>query len=136
MGHGCYTCYCAFGTLIMLGYKVFSAGLSIPLMACMCKDTGSISAAGTTQGTATELTAADSEITTVSADSGVILSSALSSGDMQTVFNAGANAVKVYPPSGFQINSLSVNTPMTLGVNTGCLFKCVSSTRVFGVLSA
>jgi hypothetical protein len=120
----------------MIGAKVFPAGLPIPLMACMCKDTGTVSAAGTTQGTATELTMADSEVTTVSVGSGVSLSSQLSAGDMQTVFNAGANAVKVYPPSGFKINSLSTNTPMTLGVNTGCLFKCVSSTRVFGVLSA
>lgn len=120
----------------MLGYKVFSAGLSIPLMECVCKDTGSVSAAGTTQGTATELTAADSEVTTVAAGAGVILNASLSAGDQQTVFNAGANAVKVYPPSGFKINSLSVNTPMLLATSTGCMFKCVSTTRVFGVLSA
>lgn len=121
----------------MIGAKVFAAGLSQPLMACMIKDTAtSLSAAGTTQGTATELTAADSEITTVAAGSGVALSSQLAAGDMQTVFNAGANAVKVYPPSGFKINNLSTNAPMLLAINTGCLFKCVSSTRVFGVLSA
>lgn len=120
----------------MIGAKVFSAGLEIPLMECMCKDIGSVSAAGTTQGTATELKAADSEVTTVAAGSGVILHSSLSSGDQQTVFNAGANAVKVYPPSGLKINSLSTNAPMLLATNTGCLFKCVSSTRVFGVLSA
>ena len=120
----------------MIGSKIFAAGLPIPLMECMCKDVGSFSAAGTTQGTATELTAADSEITTVADGSGVILHSALSSGDLQTVFNAGANAVKVYPPSGLKINALTANAPMLLAVNTGCIFKCVSSTRVFGVLSA
>ena len=121
----------------MIGAKVFSAGLSISLMECMCKDTAtSISAAGTTQGTATELTAADNEITTVASGAGVVLSSSLSSGDQQTVFNAGANAVKVYPPSGFKINALSVNAPMLLSVNTGCMFKCISTARVFGVLSA
>lgn len=120
----------------MLGYKVFSAGLPIPLMECVCKDTGSVSAAGTTQGTATELTAADNEITTVAAGAGVVLNASLSSGDQQSVFNAGANSVKVYPPSGFKINALSANEPMLLAVNTGCIFKCVSSTRVFGVLSA
>lgn len=120
----------------MIGAKVFPAGLPISLMECMCKDIGTVSAAGTTQGTATELTMADSEITTAAAGSGVVLSSSLSGGDLQTVFNAGANAVKVYPPSGFKINSLSTNSPMTLPTNTGCLFKCVSTTRVFGVLSA
>lgn len=120
----------------MIGSKVFSAGLPIPLMECMCKDVASVSAAGTTQGTATELTAADSEITTAAAGSGVILHSTLSTGDQQTVFNAGANAVKVYPPTGMKINALATNTAMSLATNTGCLFKCVSSTRVFGVLSA
>ena len=120
----------------MIGAKVFSAGLSIPLMECMCKDVASVSAAGTTQGTATELTAADSEITTVAIGSGVILHSTLSSGDQQTVFNAGVNSVKVYPPTGMKINALATNTAMSLATNTGCLFKCVSSTRVFGVLSA
>lgn len=121
----------------MIAAKVFSAGLPIPLMECMCKDAGSsVSAAGTTQGTATELTAADSEVTTVAAGSGVILNSTLSAGDSQTVFNAGGNAVKVYPPSGMSINALSSNASMLLATNTGCLFKCVSATRVFGVLSA
>lgn len=120
----------------MIAAKVFSAGLPIPLMECMCKDTASVSAAGTTQGTATELTAADSEITTVASGAGVILNSTLSAGDSQTVFNAGANALKVYPPSGMKINALSTNAAMTLATNTGCLFKCVSTTRVFGVLSA
>ena len=121
----------------MLGYKAFAAGLPIPLAACICKDTAtSVSAAGTTQGTATELTAADNELTTVAAGSGVALASAIAAGDSQTVFNAGANAVKVYPPSGMKINALAANAPMLLATNTGCIFKCVSTTRVFGVLSA
>lgn len=121
----------------MLGYKAFAAGLPIPLTEAICKDVGtSISAAGTTQGTATELTAADNELTTVAAGSGVALSASLAAGDSQTVFNAGANAVKVYPPSGMKINALAANAPMTLATNTGCIFKCVSTTRVFGVLSA
>ena len=121
----------------MLGFKAFAAGLPIPLAECICKDVGtSISAAGTTQGTATELTAADSEITTVAAGAGVVLSASLAAGDQQSVFNAGANAVKIYPPTGFKINALATNAAMTLATNTGCIFKCVSSTRVFGVLSA
>ncbi len=121
----------------MLGWKVFGQGLYGPLMASMCQDTAtSVSAAGTTQGTATELGAADSEVTTVGASSGCVLSSQLAPGDTQTVFNAGANSLKIYPPSGMQINALGTNLPMTLAVNTGCIFKCISTTRVFGVLSA
>ena len=121
----------------MLGWKAFAAGLSIPLAAAICKDTQTaVSAAGTTQGGATELVAATCEITTVGAGAGVVLSSALAAGDEQGVFNAGANAVKVYPPVGMQINALAANLPMTLAVNTGCIYKCVSATRVFAVLSA
>ena len=121
----------------MLGWKVFAAGLPAPQMAAICKDTATaVSAAGTTQATATELTASDNEITTVGAGAGVVLSSKLAAGDEQTVFNAGVNPLKVYPPSGFKINSLPSNAAMTLATNTGCLFKCISTTRVFGVMSA
>ena len=121
----------------MLGYKAFAAGLPLPLASAICKDVAtSVSAAGTTQGTATELTATDSEVTTVAAGAGVVLSSQLAAGDQQTVFNAGANPLKVYPTSGMKINALATNAAMTLGTNTGVIFKCVSTTRVFGVLSA
>ena len=121
----------------MLGWKVFGAGMPIGLALAVCKDTATtLSAAGTTQGTATELTAADNEVTSVATNAGVVLSSKLAPGDAQTVFNAGANALKVYPPSGFKINSLGTNAAMLLATNTGCLFKCISTTRVFGVLSA
>ena len=121
----------------MLGYKVFSAGLPGLLTQAVCQDVQtSVSAAGTTQGTATELTAADSEVTSVASGAGVVLSSLATAGDEQTVFNGGANPLKVYPPSGQQINSLTANLHMTLAVNTGVMFKKVSSSRWFGVLSA
>lgn len=95
-----------------------------------------VSAAGTTQGTATELTSEDNEVSTVASGAGVVLNRLLTAGEQQTVFNSGANALKVYPPSGMSINALTVNAPMLLSTNTGCWLKCVSSTRVFGVLSA
>lgn len=95
-----------------------------------------ISAAGTTQGTATELTSEDNEVSTVASGAGVVLNRLLTAGEVHTVFNSGANALKVYPPSGMSINALTVNAGMLLPTNTGCFFKCVSSTRVFGVLSA
>ena len=121
----------------MLGYKIFAAGLPSPVATALCKDTAAgLSAAGTTQGTATELTASANELTTVGAGAGVALASALAAGDSQAVFNAGANAVKVYPPSGMKVNALATNAPMLLATNTGCIFYCVSATRVFGVLSA
>ena len=121
----------------MLGWKVFGSGVAGLTVQAVCQDVGTaLSAAGSTQGTATELVNADSEVTTVSAGSGVILSSKGTPGDTQTVFNAGANPLSIYPPSGMKINSLTANVPMVLGANTGCLFKFISTTRIFGVLSA
>ena len=100
-----------------------------------------ISAAGTTQATATLLRAQYSDIGTVASGAGVALSNHLSPGRIQTVFNSGANALKVYPPyiggTGlFQINALAVNGAITLATNTGILFVCTSTTRIIGVLSA
>jgi hypothetical protein len=121
----------------MLGWKVFGAGVPTLMAAAICQDTATaVSAAGTTQGTATELTSADSEVTTVASGAGVVLSSKLAPGDEQTVFNGGLNSLKVYPTSGMKINNLVLNDPMLLSTNTGVLFKCISTTRVFGVLSA
>jgi hypothetical protein len=121
----------------MLGWKVFGSGVPSLMAAAICQDTAtSVSAAGTTQGTATELTSTDNEVTTVGSGAGVVLSSKLAPGDEQTVFNGGVNPLKVYPTSGMKINNLAADSPMLLSVNTGVLFKCISTTRVFGVLSA
>jgi hypothetical protein len=121
----------------MLGHKVFGSGVPGLTVQALCQDVeASVSAAGTTQGTATELTFADSEVTTVSAGSGVVLSSDATAGDTQSVFNAGANPLKIYPSAGTSINALPTNTPMTLAINTACIFKKISSTRWAGFLSA
>lgn len=121
----------------MLGWKVIGAGIPSLAVIAITQDTAtSVSAAGTTQGAATELTATDNEVTTVASGAGCVLSSKLAPGDEQTVFNAGANALKIYPPSGFKINALAANASMTLGTNTACLFKCISTTRVYALLSA
>ncbi len=91
-----------------------------------------ISAAGTTQGTATSLTAAVNYVSTVGAGAGVILSA----GPSQVVYNAGANPLSVYPPTGAAINQLAANGAMTLARFTACAFSFVSATQWIGVLSA
>ena len=121
----------------MLGHKVFGSGIAGLSVQAICQDAKtSISAAGTTQGTATELTSADNEVTTVADGAGVVLYSNATAGDTQSVFNAGSNPLKVYPPTGELINGLPTNLHMTLGLNTGVILKKVSATRWFGVLSA
>jgi hypothetical protein len=69
-----------------------------------------LTATGTNQATALQLTAQSNEITQATAGSGVLLS-ALQQGQSQTVVNASSQTVKVYPPPGATINgaaSLSV----------------------------
>ena len=121
----------------MLGHKVFGSGIAGLSVQAICQDAKtSISAAGTTQGTATELTSADNEVTTVADGAGVVLYSNATAGDTQSVFNAGSNPLRVYPPTSQRINGLPLNLHMTLGLNTGVILKKVSATRWFGVLSA
>lgn len=93
-------------------------------------------AAGTTQGTATQLINGLNGITTAAANSGVILSLGAATSDCQVVFNGGANTVSVYPPVGSRINGLTTNGAMLLAPNTVCQFWFLSDTRIVGLLSA
>ena len=121
----------------MLGYKVMQAGVQQLAVNAICLDAATgISAAGTTQGTATALTSAVNFLSTVASGSGVVLSSSAAGGDCQFIFNGGANPVKVYPPTGAKINGLATNAPAVVGVNTGCEFWCGSTTQWGAVLSA
>lgn len=94
-----------------------------------------ISAAGTTQGTATAITTSNNFITTAAASSGVILP-ASQQGDWLIIYNGGANAVTVYPPVGAKINGIATNGGMSLGTNTNCIYFFYSATQVVAHLSA
>jgi hypothetical protein len=121
----------------MLSYKALGAGMPSLLLQAIGQDAATgISAAGTTQGTATALVNADTVVGTVASGSGVVLSSTTTGGDEQSIYNAGANALKIYPPSGATINNLAANAPMLLAVNTACRFKFYSPTVIAAFLSA
>jgi len=100
----------------------------------------SISAAGTTQATATLLFNGLNQVTTVASGSGVVLfggtGGATNQGTVQMVYNGGANALKVYPPLGVGINGLAANSAHLLAPNTGCAYWTVNSTLIMGLLSA
>lgn len=120
----------------MLGFKIFGSGLNPLSVGAICNDVGtSISAAGTGQSTATALTNTLNGVGTVAAGAGIVLYAG-SGGDCQLVYNGGANPVRVYPPSGAKINGLAANAPHILATNTACEYWFLSSTQVFGVLSA
>lgn len=95
-----------------------------------------VSAAGTTQGTATTLPPLSAVmIGTAAASSGVILTAGAPS-DSIMVYNGGANPVTVYPPVGAKFNSLSANTGFVLATNTNALCECISATQWLAMISA
>lgn len=84
-----------------------------------------IAAAGSTQGTATSLTASFNEVTTVAASQGVMLP-APEAGEILLVANQGANALNVYPAAGHSINNLSADTAQSLAVDTRRIFFAIT----------
>ena len=84
-----------------------------------------ISAAGTTQGTATALTGQINDVATVGAGTGVALPTAVA-GQQDTVCNDGANALLIYPASGASIGSNAANSPV--GADPGQCLSLVALT--------
>lgn len=95
-----------------------------------------LTATGTNQATALSLTVALNTVTTVAANTGVVLYSAQVQGPPQVVYNGGANTLSVYPPSGGKINQLATNAPIYLPVNTAATFWRATSTQWIGSRSA
>jgi hypothetical protein len=112
-----------------LQQRLVQAGLS-PTAAAAIQGTvaPAVIAAGTTQGTATQLGADNNDVSTVPANSGVILP-AMNPGDDVTVYNGGANALLIYPPVGGQIKGLGVNVGYSLATATPlCYVVCITPT--------
>ena len=119
----------------MLAYKLFGSGLNTLSVAAMTDVATGLTATGTNQATAYEVTTAKAAFSTVSAGTGAVLDDQAVGGDTQMIYNGGANALTVYPPSGAKINGLSTNAGMLLATNTACEFYCLSSTLWTGILS-
>lgn len=88
----------------------------------------SVTAAGTTQGTATALTKTYNIVNTASANQGVKLPDAVT-GTRVTIFNSTTATIKVWPYTNESINDLSANTALTLGSEKGRDFVAVSATQ-------
>lgn len=97
-----------------------------------------VSAAGTTQGTATLLTTASSLVTTVGAGAGVKLPATptVSANDRLHVANHGANTLAVYPPSGGKLGTASTNVPALVAPGKCADFFCTDGTNYTALLSA
>ena len=98
--------------------------------------TNSISAAGTTQATATTVYNEVNLITTVAVGAGVVLTSNRNVGDLLEVVNLGANALAVYPPLSSAIGTGATNIAFSVPTSKVCTFRMVTSTLWVQNLSA
>lgn len=87
-----------------------------------------LTAAGSTQATATPLIRPISNVTTVPANSGVRFPTA-TPGMRLVVRNASATLLRVYPASGGQINTLGTNTGFSLEAGATIEFIATSATQ-------
>lgn len=97
-----------------------------------------VSAAGTTQATATALSAANNIVTTVAAGAGVRLplTPTVSANDRLHVANHGANDLAVYPPSGGRLSNNTANVPAIIAVRKCADFLCIDGTNYSAMLGA
>lgn len=97
-----------------------------------------VSAAGTTQATATLLTAANNIVTTVAVGSGVRLplTPTVSANDRLHVANHGANTLAVYPSTGGKFGTSTAGVPALIAPGKCCDFFCIDGTNWTALLSA
>lgn len=117
--------------------RLMGSGCSAAQAVNICGDVvDSITAAGSTNADATQLSAAINRVTTTAASTGVRLMLP-EQGSQVVVINSGANALTVYPGTGAQINALTA-TSGGFSVASGgrALFIGTSSANWFAILSA
>lgn len=96
----------------------------------------SLTASGSGQSDALQLTSTVNQVTTVAANTGVKLITDGAAGRWQLVYNSGLNPLSIYPQSGASISPLSANAGISLPVKTGILLFALSSTAWVGILSS
>ena len=95
-----------------------------------------LTAAGTTITDALDLSADTNVIGTCASGAGVQVP-ACEIGDSVEIYNGGANACKVYPDTtSAQFNALGAGNSFSLGTNTTCYCRKITSTRWIVNLSA
>jgi hypothetical protein len=108
-------------------------GANITTAGFMLRSVGTgITAAGSTQGTATALTKEMNIVSTVPSGNGVVLPTAVA-GMVLTITNTSANSLLVYPASGGTINSLAANAAFTQGTGATLQFIAPTTTQWYTV---
>lgn len=112
--------------------ELLSLGLPWQLAAQLGADAQTaVSAAGTTQATATAATGQFIEVGTAASNAGVMLPDGAS---VYVVYNGGANTMKVYPPVGSYMNGSQNAAFSVTNAKSAIFFR--SAARFIGVLSA
>lgn len=99
----------------------------------------SLTATGSTQGTALALPSDFNIFTTVAASTGAILPGAVPTSnvtDVYIVVNHGASTLSVYPPTGGKIANGSTNAAFSVAANKTAFFYKISSTDYAASVSA
>ena len=96
-----------------------------------------LTAAGTTQGTATTITASHAIFTTVTSSAYGGILKLLDAGEESWVANADTvEPLYIYPPSGCQFNGRTANLHAVIPAGKSACFKFINSTQIIAVISA
>ena len=93
-----------------------------------------VTAAGTTQGTATAIQSDVAVVTTATAGQGVQLYNGVIT-DSQEIFNNTTASIYVYPPTGGKVNQVATNGGFVLPSYTSVLVKKMTATQWVAYLS-
>lgn len=119
-----------------IAQRLLGSGLGAQAAANIVGDVDpAITATGSTQGTAYQLFAANSLVTTAASGTGVIVP-VMNPGDSILIKNEGANTLSVYPRTGENINALSANSAYSLSAATAVQLTKITNTKYISELSA
>lgn len=102
------------------------------LNGAVVNNNNAVSAAGTTQGTATALTVDYNVVTTVAAGAGVVLPTA-TAGRRIVIVNKGANVLTIYPATSAYIDALAVNAGIQVAANGSIELMASSTTQWYSI---
>lgn len=116
--------------------RVLSSGNSGLATTSICGDAATaLTAAGSNQATALQLSAVYNTVGTTASSTGVLLPPS-EAGAMVTVHNDGANTLQVYAPVGSTIDTIASATGVSIATTKRRLFICTSSTTWSSLLGA
>lgn len=117
--------------------KVLGSGNSPLASVAICGDSAfALTATGSSQATALQLSTNCNEVTTTAASTGVLLPGNMVPSDEVVVANYGAQTLSVYPPVGEAISNGATNAAFSVATNKTAYFIKTNATRWSAILTA